>query len=210
MIRSSFERLAASYGPQHWWPAEHAFEVMVGAVLVQRTSWHNAELAVGALRDEGLLQPELLARADEPELCALIRSAGFYRAKARRLVGLARFVERAGGLSALARIETPALRQQLLELDGIGPETADAILLYCFDRPVCVVDAYLRRWFGRMSGQTDIADDELRRRITAQLREASELNEFHALIVEHGKRYCTARPRCDACGFRQQCAYAAG
>lgn len=206
MIRASYERLAARYGPQHWWPAEHAFEIMVGAVLVQRTSWTNAARAVAALRTAGLLEWRALAAAEEHALRERVRAAGFHNSKARRLIGVARFVRSAGGIDPLAAVETQELRKRLLNLDGIGRETADAILLYAFGRPVAVIDAYLRRWHTRMGG-LQVDDDLLRTNVEGALPTRSELNEFHALMVEHGKRHCRAQAVCKDCCLREECAY---
>jgi endonuclease-3 related protein len=206
MIRTSFATLLDRYGAQRWWPAEHAFEVMVGAVLVQRTTWCNAARAVAELRVAGLLSCAALAAAAEALVRQRIVAAGFYNTKAKRLIGLARFVDDAGGVESLGAVETGELRARLLHLDGIGPETADAILLYAFERPACVVDAYLRRWHARMSGG-HVDDDGLRRRIVSALSGADELNEFHALVVIHGKQHCRSRPICEDCCLREECAH---
>lgn len=207
MIRASFERLTTRYGAQHWWPAEDPFEVMVGAVLVQRTSWRNASQAVDRLRVAGCLDFAKLAAAKEPWLREIVKPAGFYNSKARRLIVLARFVSQAGGIDALGKLATSELRRRLLGLEGIGEETADAILLYAFERPVCVVDAYLRRWHARMSGET-VDDEGLRQRVLSDLPTAREQNELHALIVEHGKRHCRKTPDCIDCCLREECAHA--
>jgi endonuclease-3 related protein len=179
---------------------------MVGAVLVQRTTWRNAARAVAELRAVGLLDSNALANAAEPQVRHRIAAAGFYNTKAKRLIGLARFVEGAGGTDSLGALETKTLRERLLGVDGVGPETADAILLYAFERPACVVDAYLRRWHARMSG-VESDDDALRKRVLAALPGAAELNGFHALIVMHGKQHCRSRPICDDCCLRKECAH---
>jgi len=207
-----YEQLAAAYGPQGWWPAEDAFEVMIGAILVQRTAWGNAARAIEELRKRALLEPTALAASNPEVLEQWIRSAGFFRAKARRLRELAAFTAGVGGTDALATWPTDRLRAALLELEGVGPETADSILLYAFDRPVVVVDEYLRRLVGRLGSTSPVLDDDdLRESIFAEIDEASRLNEFHALVVEHGKRHCGSRPRCSGCllarvGIPQPCA----
>lgn len=205
------DELSAAYGPQQgWWPAEDAFEIMLGSILVQRTAWRNAALAIAQLRSYALLEPAALAAADPSMLAALIRSAGFFRAKSRRLRGLAAFVLRSGGVARLAGWETSRLRACLLALDGVGPETADAMLLYAFGRPVVVVDEYLRRLLRRLGASFDgLDDDGLRRAVRADVDDAPRLKELHALVVEHGKGYCTTRPRCGACPLRQDCAFGA-
>lgn len=206
MIRSSFRTLLDRYGRQRWWPAEHAFEVMVGAVLVQRTTWSNAARAVAGLREVNMLTSAALAGASEAAIRRRIATAGFYKTKAERLIRLARFVEEAGGIGALGELQARELRARLLDLDGIGPETADAILLYAFERPVCVIDAYLRRWHARMSG-ANVDDDRLRHDVMSALAAVDELNEFHALIVAHGKQHCRSRPICEDCCLKQECAH---
>lgn len=203
--------LLASYGSQGWWPAEHPFEVMAGTVLVQRTAWNNAARAIARLRSNGLLDHERLARADEATLQQLIRPAGFYRAKAARLLRLARFVGRAGGIEVLATQSTVDLRHALLALDGIGEETADAVLLYAFARPVAVIDAYTRRVFARMSASNrEFTDAQIRGAITGAVSDAARLNELHALINEHGKRSCRKTPVCATCCLTSWCAFSRG
>lgn len=201
--------LADAYGRQDWWPADTPFEVMVGAVLTQRTSWHNAELALAALRDASLLEAHALAVVPLARVEALVRPAGFYRQKARRLQGLGRWVMDAGGIAGAARLSDRALREALLELDGIGPETADAIALYAFARPRFVVDAYARRLLSRLGL---IVGDEpyeaLRRAVEGTLpADAGVLGELHALIVQHAKAHCRARPACAGCALAVQCPY---
>jgi endonuclease III related protein len=205
-IAELFERMLDRYGPQQWWPAEDEFEVMVGAVLVQRTAWRNAELAIAALRAAQLLDPVTLSETPPERIAGLIRSAGFYRRKAPLLVRIASFVLDGGGVPCLADLDTASLRERLLAIDGIGPETADAILLYAFHRPVFVIDTYALRLFERLQGVTRIASPaELRDRVIASLPRSARLNEFHALIVEHGKRHCRARPECVGCCVRNLC-----
>ena len=201
-----YGELAAAYGPQGWWPADDAFEVMVGAILVQRTAWSNAARALLELRKLGMLEPARLAAADPDLLSQLIRGAGFFRAKAGRIRGLAAFVQDAGGMGALAEWPTTELREALLDLDGVGAETADSILLYAFGRPAVVVDEYLRRLVRRLQPlSASVRDDDLRLSIFAEIDDATRLNEFHALVVEHGKRHCGSRPRCGGCLLRRRC-----
>lgn len=207
MLTDVFVRLRAQHGAQDgWWPADDSFEVMVGALLVQRTNWRNAAAAIERLKAERCLTAERLERIDIETLGALIKPAGFYRVKAARLKRLARFVVAAGGLDELRAQPTPALRQQLLELPGVGPETADAILGYAFDRPVLVVDTYTRRLFARLRHPSAApSDTELKRDAEAALGTTDALNEFHALIIEHGQRYCGAQPRCGPCSLISIC-----
>lgn len=205
-FRSVFENLISAYGPQGWWPGEGRFEIMLGAVLVQRTAWRNAETAIDSLKRAGLHAPEALRAADRREIERCVRSAGFFRTKAERLKGLAAFVEEHGGVDGLAAVPTDRLRDLLLDVAGIGPETADAILLYAFDRPAVVVDAYLRRLAQRLLGhEKPPSDTDLRRWTERDLNHSAALNEFHALVVVHGKRVCGRVPRCSQCGVRHFC-----
>jgi len=203
-----FEAWLDHYGPQEWWPqTEGPFEIMVGAVLVQRTSWANAARAVARLRDSRLLDHMRLARVPEPKLQTLIEPAGFYRLKAGRLQSLARSVGAAGGIEALSTLATDELRDRLLEVRGVGPETADAILLYAFGRPVVVVDAYLRRILERVgSPRSKLTDEAIRADVLAHLDDASRLNEWHALAVAHAKTSCRSAPVCERCCVRRFCA----
>ena len=207
MLRAAYERMLREYGAQAWWPAEQPFEIMVGAILVQQTTWAAAARAIDALRERDLLSSRALATARTATIEQLIRPAGFYRTKARRLRKLASFVNDAGGHAGL-RVESSAtLRAKLLGLEGVGEETADAMLLYAFGRAAVVVDAYTRRWYGRMTGSPQ-TDGRLRALILAEIDTAQDLNELHALIVEHGKRYCRKVPACQPCFFKAQCGYA--
>ncbi len=206
-LRAIFDRLAAAYGPQGWWPARGPFEMMAGALLTQRTAWRNAELAIASLRRAGALSPEVLAVLPTPALEALVRPAGTFRAKAARLRALARWYVEAGGREPLMRRPTPELRSELLGLPGIGPETADDILVYVFARPVFVVDTYARRIFSRYGwARGDEPYDRLSATVAGALRrDATVLGELHALLVEHGKRHCRATPRCPGCPLAAQC-----
>jgi len=206
-LRTSLERLVAEYGPQHWWPANSPFEIMLGAVLVQQTTWRQAARAIDALGNAGLLNWSALANADPSEVEARVRPAGFYRAKAKRVIALAAFVAEVGGVAALNRLPTRELRGLLLAREGVGEETADAMLLYAFERPVCVIDAYLRRWYLRRHGIDRIDDRTLRAGVVKALPSVAQLNEFHALIVEHGKRRCKTRPLCDGCCLFSECSH---
>ena len=206
-LRTVLDRLAAAYGPQAWWPARDPFEMMAGALLTQRTTWRNATRALAALRRAGALAPEALARRPTAEIEALVRPAGTFRMKAARLRSMARWYIDSGGRESLAARSTPELRADLLGLSGIGPETADDILVYAFERPVFVVDAYARRILSRYGWA---AGDEPYERLSDAVassigRDAALLGEFHALLVEHGKRHCRATPRCTECPLAAQC-----
>ena len=198
--------LDARYGPQDWWPARSRFEVAVGAVLTQHTAWTGVARAIGNLRAARRLAPRRLSRVSLPRLGRLIRPAGTWRLKARRLRALAVFfLDRAGGrLERLRGAHLETLREELLEVRGIGPETADAILLYALDRPVFVADAYTRRVLSRhRMVPADIGYEALRRHLETNLPgDPALFNELHALLVAVAKSHCRARPRCEGCPLR--------
>ena len=206
-LRTVRDRLAAAYGPQDWWPAREPFEMMAGALLTQRTTWRNAERAIASLRREGVLSPEALALVPVSRLEALVRTAGTFRTKAVRLRTLARWYVDAGGRDALAARSTASLRAELLALPGIGPETADDILVYAFARPVFVVDAYARRILSRYGcAEGDEPYDRLSASVVRAIgADAARLGELHALLVEHGKRHCRPTPRCMGCPLAAEC-----
>jgi len=201
-----YAALHARHGPQDWWPARSRFEVAVGAVLTQHTAWTGVERAIGNLRAARSLGPRPLARLALPRLGRLIRPAGTWRLKARRLRALAVFLlSRAGGrVERLRGAPLETLRAQLLAVPGIGPETADAILLYALDRPVFVADAYTRRVLSRHRiVPADIGYEALRGFLEAHLPgDPALFNEFHALLVAVAKSQCRARPRCEGCPLR--------
>ncbi len=208
-IREVFDRLMAAFGPQGWWPAETPFETMVGAILTQNTAWTNVELAVGRLKAAGAMDARTLLDMPDVELQTLIRPAGTFRVKAGRLKAfLTYFVSRYGAdVSRMMDVPTGRLREELLSVNGIGPETADCILLYALNRPSFVVDAYARRVFGRL-GLVDpgIEYRDIKRRFEAALPVDTEVyNEYHALIVALGKRVCLPAPRCGACVLNSIC-----
>ncbi|MDZ7737189.1 MAG: endonuclease [Gammaproteobacteria bacterium] len=196
-----YRRLYKNYGPQHWWPAKTPFEVMVGAVLTQNTAWINVERAIANLRRARCLSAGSILALAPAELAELIRPSGYFNIKERRLRSLCEWFRARGGLRRLRRMDTGALRDDLLAVHGIGPETADDILLYAFGRPVFVIDAYTRRLFARLGlARGDEHYESLRRGIEAVLEPDVVLfNEYHALIVRHAKESCTARRGCRHC-----------
>ena len=202
-LKDVFDRLYSHYGPRHWWPADSAFEVLVGAVLVQNTAWENVRKAIDRLRGEDLLEPHALYAVPLERLEELVRPAGYYRVKARRLRNLLEFlVERHGGsLEAMFRTALPELRESLLAVSGIGPETADSILLYAGGLPTFVVDAYTHRMLARHGWIGFDADYyQIQEHFEAGLpQDAALFNEYHALVVEVGKRHCRKHPRCEDC-----------
>jgi endonuclease-3 related protein len=198
-----YRLLLDHFGPQGWWPAETPFEMMAGAVLTQNTSWGNVEKALGNLERNGLLDPARLHAVEVGDLALAIRPAGYYNVKARRLKNLVRLiVERYGGeVPAMLEEEPAELRNALLGVNGIGPETADSIVLYAAGHPVFVVDAYTHRILSRHHLVEEGASyDEIQTAFSDALPEDVPLfREFHALIVMAGKTYCRKRPLCDRC-----------
>ena len=213
--RALYGALLERLGPQGWWPADSPEEVCVGAILTQAVAWTNAHRAVVALRTADLIEPRHLARADPQRVEACCRPAGYFRAKARKLQALARFVVEAGGLAALAARPTDAVRAALLAVHGVGPETADAILCYALGHPAMVADAYSRRVLGRVGL---LAPDVPDRYAAAQAAlapclppgaDAAWLGEWHALLVAVGKHWCRPRrPECLSCPAAAQCRHA--
>jgi endonuclease-3 related protein len=199
-----YQQLFECYGPQHWWPGDSPFETMVGAVLTQNTAWANVERAIANLKTAGLLELQAMLQAQPDELAEQIRPAGYFNVKAKRLLSLCDFLAESEGLEQLS---DKALRTRLLAVHGIGPETADDILLYAFNRPVFVIDAYTRRLFSRLGlVQADAGYETLRRDFEQALGENAELyNEYHALIVRHAKEICRTKPLCDGCCLQSLC-----
>jgi endonuclease III related protein len=204
ILHDYYDALFEKHGPQSWWPGRTRFEVIVGAILVQNTSWSNVERAIVALRRERLLTPAEIERLPQAKLAGLIRSSGYFRQKARKLKAFVRFLRQnyASSLTKMFRIPTDELREQLLTVHGIGPETADSILLYAGEHPVFVVDAYTRRVLERHGLVHEKATyEEIRRLLENSLpKRVSLFNEYHALIVYTGKHFCKPRaPLCSAC-----------
>ena len=205
--RKLFQRLLQTYGPQHWWPGDTQFEIMVGAVLTQNTAWTNVEKAIDRLKTATVLDARCIANSPPDELAELIRPAGYFNVKARRLQSLCRFLLESGGIAALEKCSTEVLRTQLLAVHGVGPETADDILLYAFERPVFVVDAYTRRLGERLQllhgGE---GYEQIRTAFeTAFGPDTRTFNELHALIVHHAKYICRKRPLCGECSLADDC-----
>ena len=200
-LTALYGRLLDAYGPQHWWPGDSAFEVIVGAVLTQNTSWKNVEKALAGLKHVGLLDLDAIVSIPPDELAELIRSSGFFNVKAKRLQNLCGWLQSRGGLDALSLWDTARLRRALLEINGIGPETADDILLYAFQRPVFVIDSYTRRLLtklGLVQGKEDY--ETLRQLFESCLPPDHRLyNEYHALIVRHAREKCTHDSHCRHC-----------
>jgi endonuclease-3 related protein len=193
--------LYAGFGPQHWWPAETPFEVVVGAVLTQNTTWRNVERALAGLRAPRRLTPARILELDEEELAELVRPSGTFRAKARKLRAVAGWYLDAGGLRALRERPLEPLREELLGVFGVGPETADGILCYAAGRRTPVVDAYTRRILGRHGLlPADAPYEEVRGRLRGLLVDDQLVyEEFHALCVRAGAAHCKPKPDCESC-----------
>lgn len=208
-----YEALLEHYGRQHWWPAKTPFEVMVGSILTQNTSWLGVERAIENLQRAALLSPEAITGCAIGELATLLKPSGYFNIKAQRLRNYCLWYLEQGELDGLEQLSTETLRHGLLSVNGVGPETADDILLYAFERPVFVIDAYTRRLFSHLG---EINGDEgyevLRRWLETELGDgrsessrAELFNEYHALIVVHAKAHCRKRAACDGCPVAHFC-----
>lgn len=218
-LNAFYKDLHSHFGRQHWWPAKTKFEVMIGAILTQNTSWSNVEKAIDNLRGKNLLQPSKLYSLPRKQLASLIRPAGYYNIKARRLKEFVKFLHDScrGNIKRLARQETYALRRQLLAVHGIGQETADSMLLYALNKPIFVVDAYTRRILARHylikegfsyeEVQNLFMRNHVRNSNKSYRKSVSNVvklfNEYHALIVKLGKDFCRKlRPKCGLCPLK--------
>jgi endonuclease-3 related protein len=204
VLQEVYQQLLRAFGPQKWWPGDTPFEIMVGAILVQNTNWQNVERAICNLRHADLLDPQALYDVPPEELEELIRPAGYYRIKAKRLRSLLKFMVQRydGSIEAMFRTPLGRLREELLGINGVGPETADSILLYAGSLPTFVVDAYTYRIFSR-HGWIDPELDyhQIQEYFHDHLpADAAMFNEFHALLVNLGKHFCKkSKPLCKTC-----------
>jgi endonuclease-3 related protein len=198
-----YNTLHAYWGEQHWWPARTRLEMMLGAILTQNTAWSNVEKAIANLRKNGALNFQALEKSSTEELAEWIRPAGYFNQKSGTIKGMVETLRERfnGSLNQLFALDTPTLRKELLSWKGIGPETADSILLYAAKRPVFVVDAYTKRVLSRHGWCDEKASyDSVARLFTDALPEDAQLfNEYHALIVRLGKEHCKTQPKCKGC-----------
>ncbi|MBI2860926.1 MAG: endonuclease [Chloroflexi bacterium] len=208
-LQDIYCRLFACYGPQHWWPADEPFEVMVGAILTQSTSWTNVEKAITSLKSAGALSPRALRQLPQDEVARLIHSCGYHNVKARRLKSFVQWLGEVCGddLDRLFAARADELRKQLLSVYGVGEETADSILLYAGGKPVFVIDAYTRRITSRVGLSTsDAGYGALQSLFTDNLpADAALFNEYHALLVRLGKEVCRPGPVCQRCCLGEVC-----
>lgn len=201
-----FQTALEKLGPQHWWPGETPFEVCVGAILTQNTNWKNVEKAIANLKSKNLLDPKKLLRLPDQQLAELIRPAGYFNIKTKRLKSFLKFLveQYEGDLNQMFNERLEPLREKLLSVKGIGPETADSILLYAGGKPIFVVDAYTKRIFLRHQVVSEEADyHEIQDHFMRHLPdEVPTFNEFHALIVNIGKNWCKTKPDCEHCPWK--------
>lgn len=200
-----YNKLFTYYGPQGWWPAETTFEMMIGAILVQNTSWRNVEKALINLKP--FLKPYVIEKISVEELAELIRPSGFFNIKAKRIKSYMEwFKTYEYDIQQVKKIDRVKLRGELLSIKGIGPETADVIQLYAFDIPIFIVDAYARRIFYRLGYDMPDTYDDFRRQVEVELpRDLVLFNEYHALLVEHSKVHCKKTPICGGCPLLEVC-----
>ncbi len=203
LLLRMYERMYRYFGPRHWWPAESPFEVIVGAVLTQNTAWGNVERAIRNLKERRLLSLDGILSTPLDRLAELIRPSGYYNLKAKRLKAVVRFIAEhyQGNLDRMREESLEKLREKWLTVYGVGPETADSILLYALNKPIFVVDAYTKRIFSR-HGLVDLNDsyEDVQAFFMRHLPcEVQLFNEYHALVVETGKTFCRKKPKCEDC-----------
>jgi len=198
------------FGPRNWWPGDSPFEIIIGAILTQNTSWKNVEKAISYIKDARKLSPQAMFSIEEKELEQLIKPSGFYKLKAKRIKSFMNFlfIRYHGDLNKMKMIDTPALRAQLLGINGIGEETADSILLYALNKPIFVVDAYTRRIFSRLGYIEENWDySQIQNFFMKNLPLNTQLfNDYHAQIVKLGNTLChRTNPYCENCPLKRKC-----
>jgi endonuclease-3 related protein len=202
-----YDLLLERFGPQHWWPGDTQFEIIVGAILTQNTSWKNVEKAIANIKAANALSPNALHEMGHDSLAVLIKPAGYFNIKAKRLKNFIDwlFDEYDGQLENIEQLSASRLREELLSIKGIGPETADSIVLYAFNKPIFVVDAYTARIMGRHGFIEPGCDyEQLQQLFQYTLAEDVILfNEFHALLVRLGAEYCKPKAKCAGCPLEQ-------
>ncbi|MCG2709753.1 MAG: endonuclease III domain-containing protein [Thermodesulfovibrionales bacterium] len=210
---SIYKKLFKSFGPQNWWPGDTPFEVAVGAILTQNTNWGNVEKAINNLKKEKVLNAKAIHDMPVNRLASLIRHAGYFNVKAKRLKAFIDFLvnDYHGSMKNMKKEEMHSLRKKLLSVNGIGPETADSILLYALDKPIFVIDAYTKRVLSRHNILGHVADSTLRDETYDKFQELFHLslkkdvklyNEYHALFVRVGKTFCKPKPKCESCPLK--------
>jgi endonuclease III related protein len=207
-----YQRLYSRYGPQHWWPADEPFEVIVGAILTQSAAWKNVEKCVSNLKSAGALTPSVLRKLSSADLAQLIHASGYYNAKTVKLKAFAVWFGENyhDSLEKLFFEDTCGLRKKLLEVHGIGEETADSILLYAGNKPVFVIDAYTRRVIDRLGIRVEGNKYQHYQKLFMDNLplDTRIFNEYHALLVALGKEACLKTPLCRTCCLKEICAAA--
>jgi len=207
-LNKIYNDLLNCYGKQYWWPGDTGFEIAIGAILTQSVSWRNVETAISTLKSKGLLEPELLNLKSAEEIAPLIRSTGYYNQKAKKVKNFLNWLHGYNfSFDCLKKIESSGLRDELLSINGIGPETADSILLYALSKQFFVIDAYTRRLFARIgiiSGTERYSEiqDLFHKNFNGTIQ---DYNEYHALIVIHAKDVCKKRSICSKCCLKDFC-----
>ncbi len=206
-LRHIFRILLDAYGPQHWWPANTRFEIAIGAILVQNTMWRNVKISIKNLEKAGLLEPYRMYIASSEKIVGAIKTSGFPRLKTDRLRNFLKFFENFSfDFDEMNKLETNLLRKSLLSVKGIGKETADSLLLYIFNRPTLIIDAYTKRFFSRLGYSPSFLKEKGKSQIIKAFKNDPDvLGEFHALVVQHSKAYCRAKPFCDKCPLSSIC-----
>ena len=203
VLQEIYDKLYAAFGPQRWWPGDTPFEIIVGAILTQNTNWTNVEKAIANLKAARCLTADGLRRISIPRLAHLIKPSGYFNIKARRLKNFIAFLfsEFGGDLERMAAEDLSVLRPKILGVNGIGPETADSILLYALNKPVFVVDAYTKRFLYRHGLAEQESDYHFLQKLLVDScrRDVALYNEYHALIVMLGKKFCRPHPSCETC-----------
>lgn len=200
-----FQKLENHFGKQDWWPAENKFEIIIGAILTQNVNWKNVEKALDNLRDKDFLNPKEIVEIDEKIIEELIKPTGFYKQKTKRIRRICKVIINENGVENF--LEQENLREKLLSIKGIGPETADCIVLYAAEQPTFVIDSYTKRILDRTEGIKGNYRN-LQSFFEERLNKNVELfQEFHALLVELGKNYCKTKPECQECPISMSCNY---
>ncbi len=205
-----YHRLFSHYGPQHWWPADNPFEVIIGAILTQSAAWSNVEKAITNLKVKGAISPAALRQLSIQELAQLVHPSGYYNAKALKIKSFVHWLEQHynDSLDKLFALDIPLLRQELLSIHGIGEETADSIILYAARKPIFVVDAYTCRIVQRLGLAPVTGYSVIQRLFMKHLPHNEQLfNEYHALFVRHGKEVCKKVPLCERCCLNHLCGF---
>jgi endonuclease-3 related protein len=204
-----YRLLLARYGPQHWWPGDTPFEVIVGAILTQSAAWGNVEKAIANLKRAEVMTPASLRQIPRHDLAKLVYPSGYYNAKALKLKSFVEHLEKAheDSLEKLFSPDILRLRNELLDIHGIGPETADSIILYAAHKPIFVIDAYTRRILTKLGLNPEKDDYPAYQALFMDNLPADEklFNEYHALLVRHGKEACKKSPVCSDCCLGQLC-----